>query len=59
MGVKYYRLWPSLQGIAPNEMFCLFLNYLANEEAGRLLEYQFRISEKAISYITDVEPKQR
>ena len=59
MGVKYYRLWPSLQGIAPNEMFCLFLNYLANKETCRLLDYQFRINGKAISYITDVEPKQR
>ena len=37
--------------IKPEEMCCLMLRYLASGESFRSLEYQFRISRKAISYI--------
>lgn len=37
--------------IKPEEMCCLTLRYLASGESFRSLEYQFRISKKAISYI--------
>ena len=37
--------------IKPEEMCCLALRYLTSGESFRSLEYQFRISKKAISYI--------
>ena len=37
--------------IKPEEMCCVTLRYLASGESFRSLEYQFRISKKAISYI--------
>ena len=37
--------------ISPEERCCVTLRYLASGESFRSLEYQFRISEKAISYI--------
>ncbi|XP_057314357.1 uncharacterized protein LOC130655608 [Hydractinia symbiolongicarpus] len=37
--------------IKPEEMCCITLRYLASGESFRSLEYQFRISKKAISYI--------
>lgn len=37
--------------ISPEEMCCITLRYLASGESFRSLEYQFRISKKAISYI--------
>ena len=37
--------------IKPEEMCCVTLRYLATGESFRSLEYQFRISKKAISYI--------
>ena len=54
-------LWPSLQeqdtniqeNIKPDEMCCSMLRYFASGESYRSLEYQFRISRKAISCITD------
>ena len=54
-----YRLAPLLKKkdtnmrecIKPEEMCCITLRYLASGESFRSLEYQFRISKKAISYI--------
>ena len=37
--------------ISPEESCCVTLRYLASGESFRSLEYQFRISKKAISYI--------
>ena len=37
--------------IKPEEMCCVALRYLASGESFRSLEYQFRISKKAIAYI--------
>ena len=37
--------------IKPEEMCCIALRYLASGESFRSLEYQFRVSKKAISYI--------
>ena len=37
--------------IKPKEMCCVTLRYLASGESFRSLEYQFRISKKAISYM--------
>ena len=37
--------------IKPEEMCCVMLRYLASGESFRSLEYQFRISKKAIYYI--------
>ena len=39
--------------IKPEEMCCVALRYFASGESFRSLEYQFRISRKAISYIVE------
>ena len=39
--------------IKPEEMCCLALRYFASGKSFRSLEYQFRISKKAISYIVE------
>ena len=39
--------------IKPEEMCCVALRYFASGESFRSMEYQFRISKKAISYIVE------
>ena len=39
--------------IKPEEMYCVALRYFASGESFCLLEYQFRISRKALSYIVE------
>ena len=39
--------------IKPGEVSCVALRYFASRESFRLLEYQFRISKKAVSYIIE------
>ena len=64
MGVDHfeeliYLLSPFLQKqdtnmreyLSPEERCCVTLRYLASGQSFRFLEYQFRISKKAISYI--------